>query len=285
MTDAAAFIASQLKRGSLGHAYLVETASGGEALLGRLARLIQCEEGTGCGECSSCRAFDSGNHPDIITLRHSKEDYSVDDVRSQLADDIGIRPYRFPRKIYLIPEAERLSDKCQNALLKTLEEPPSYGVILLAAPGRSSFLPTVLSRLTFLRAWGEESTESAGKAEGREWLLGILRRIEYLDMGEILSLTDGMKQADLSDEDALRIWEYYGRDLMLAAAGNEGFSFPEAARQIKEQAARLKDEDLRGLWGEIALARARIRSNVNSTYVWEILCLYFRQVLIESKEN
>lgn len=285
MTDAAAFIASQLKRGSLGHAYLIETETAGEALLGRLARLIQCEEGSGCGSCPSCRAFDSGNHPDIITLRRAKEDYGVEEVRSQLADDMGIRPYRFPRKVYLIPEAERLSDKCQNALLKTLEEPPAYGVILMAAPGRSSFLPTVLSRLTLLRARGEESPKPAGEGEGREWLLGILRRMEYLDMGEILSLSDGMKQAGLGDEDALRIWEQYGRDLMLAAAGGEGFSYPEAAHQIKEQAGRLTDETLKGLWREIALARDRIRSHVNSAFVWEILCLYFRQVLIESKEN
>ena len=76
----------------------------------------------------------SGNHPDIIYVEHEKPNViSVDNIRQQVNGDISIKPYSGAHKIYIIDEAEKMNVQAQNALLKTLEEPPEYAVILLLA--------------------------------------------------------------------------------------------------------------------------------------------------------
>ena len=77
-------------------------------------------------------ALESGNQPDIIKVTHEKPNtISVDDIRTQVNNDIVIKPYSSKYKIYIIPEADLMSAQAQNALLKTIEEPPEYAVIML----------------------------------------------------------------------------------------------------------------------------------------------------------
>ena len=81
-----------------------------------------------CGKCLSCIQVQSGNQPDIITITHEKPNsISVKEIRDMRAD-LSIKPYANARKIYIIPDAEKLTIQAQNALLKTLEEPPEYAV-------------------------------------------------------------------------------------------------------------------------------------------------------------
>ena len=77
-----------------------------------------------CGKCLSCLQAQSGNQPDIITITHARPNsIGVDEIRRMRAD-LQIKPYAGPHKIYIIPDAEKLTIPAQNALLKTLEEPP-----------------------------------------------------------------------------------------------------------------------------------------------------------------
>ena len=96
MTRAETYLREVLARHEL---YFLEAAGPGQAerVMNTAARLIACEKGTGCGICASCRAFDSGNHPDVIRLTKAKAAYSAREIREQLVSDIGIRPYRFAR--------------------------------------------------------------------------------------------------------------------------------------------------------------------------------------------
>ena len=99
-----------------------------------------------CGVCASCMKIAAGDHPDFIEAQHEKPgSFGVDDVR-RLRQDVRIKPYSGDFKIYLLPDAEKLTAQAQNALLKTLEEPPDYAVLILAAKDDAGFLPTVLSR-------------------------------------------------------------------------------------------------------------------------------------------
>ena len=75
---------------------------------------------------------------------------SVDDIREQLVGDVQIKPYQSKYKIYIVPDAEKMNVQAQNALLKTIEEPPVYAVILFLTTNASSFLPTILSRCVVL---------------------------------------------------------------------------------------------------------------------------------------
>lgn len=140
-----------ISTGKISHAYILagEEGSGKHLLASRCAAALLCpDEGPcrPCGNCSSCVQAEAGTNPDIIYVTHEKQLISVGDIRSQVVEDIQLKPYVGKYKIYIIDEAERMNEQAQNALLKTLEEPPSYAVIFLLAANTGSFLPTILSR-------------------------------------------------------------------------------------------------------------------------------------------
>lgn len=289
MNRAEQFFRNVIARKELGHAYLIEAESDVTALAAArtLARIAQCEEGTGCGKCRSCRAFDGGNHPDIITLTHARDQYGVAEVRAQLVEDILIRPYSFSRKVYLLPEAQRLNAACQNAILKTLEEPPVYGLILLATSNRNALLPTVLSRLVVLNADDDFSAEREEQYKAaEERFLTLLCRIEYADASELTGLADSLKKDGLAAEEALSVFEKLLRDLYLAKGGiRKGFTYPAEEKKTRERAAVISDAALAWLWQSLDEAKKCLKSNVNASAVLEVLCLRFRQIMIESKEK
>ncbi|GFI60996.1 DNA polymerase III subunit tau [Clostridiales bacterium] len=133
------------------HAYIIGGAkgSGKKLLASAFAKMLLCcgEGSESCGDCYSCRTFDSGNNPDMIYVYPTKtKALSVDDIREQVTADVNVKPYNNKYKIYMIPKADTLTIQAQNALLKTLEEPPEYAVFLLLAENIDAFLPTVLSR-------------------------------------------------------------------------------------------------------------------------------------------
>ena len=149
-----------LKSEKVSHAYIIagENGSGKEFIARIFAKALQCEhrqdrDGVieSCNECPSCVKALSDNHPDIITITHEKPaSIGVDDIRHGLRDDVVIRPYESKYKIYIIPEGEKMTPAAQNALLKTLEEPPSYIVIIILTNNLNAFLPTITSRCIVL---------------------------------------------------------------------------------------------------------------------------------------
>ena len=133
------------------HAYIFSgnKGSGKRTMAELFAKTLQCEKKgiNPCGKCHSCRQADSHNHPDIRVVSHEKPTVlSVDEIRRQVVADIQIRPYQGPYKIYIIPDAELMAQEAQNALLKTIEEPPAYGVIILLTTDAGKLLETVRSR-------------------------------------------------------------------------------------------------------------------------------------------
>lgn len=113
-----------------------------------LAKTINCERISesveACGECESCKSFQNGNSFSIHELDAASNN-SVDDIRS-LIDQVRIPPQTGKYKIYIIDEVHMLSQQAFNAFLKTLEEPPSYAIFILATTEKHKILPTILSR-------------------------------------------------------------------------------------------------------------------------------------------
>ena len=135
----------------ISHAYILtgEAGMGRKSIANAFAMTLLCEKGGSepCMTCHSCKQVMSGNHPDLIYVKHEKPgSIGVDDVREQINDTIMIRPYSSYYKIYIVDEAEKMTVQAQNALLKTIEEPPSYAVIILITTNQEAFLPTILSR-------------------------------------------------------------------------------------------------------------------------------------------
>jgi DNA polymerase-3 subunit delta' len=148
-----------LRTGKASHAYIItgEKESGKEFIARIFAKTLMCtgrHEDYGliepCHKCHSCIQADSASNPDIITVTHEKPNtISVDEIRA-ICDDVVIKPYVGPYKIYIFPDGEKMNIQAQNALLKTLEEPPSYVVMLILTDNLDVFLPTILSRCVVL---------------------------------------------------------------------------------------------------------------------------------------
>ena len=147
-------LSASFAAGKSSHCYLLcgPAGSGKHTLARLLSAALQCEEqNPPCMSCRSCRKALAGSHPDIITIDDpEKKSVSVELIR-QLQADAYIRPNEASRKIYLIPRAMDLTDAAQNALLKLMEEPPSYAVFLLLTDNAEKLLPTVRSRCAELR--------------------------------------------------------------------------------------------------------------------------------------
>ena len=143
---------SSLRRGRASHFYLISgpAGSGKHTLARLLAAALQCEGPQApCGVCHACRKVLSGNHPDYITVEDPEHKKVAVKIVRQIRDDMFIRPNAGKKKIYLFPQ--QLGTDGQNALLKILEEPPSYGVFILLAENAEQLLTTVRSRSVELK--------------------------------------------------------------------------------------------------------------------------------------
>ena len=121
-----------------------------------MAKAILCnnfkEKNDACCKCQSCVSFDENNNPDILFIKQKdKKTIGIDELREQLLDTINIKPFMYSHKVYIIENAELLTIQAQNALLKTLEEPPEFVVIILVCDNLNALLPTVLSRCMVFR--------------------------------------------------------------------------------------------------------------------------------------
>lgn len=144
---------SSFAKNRVPHFFLICGAEGsGRHTLARLlAAALMCT-GTDrpCGHCEGCRKVLGGIHPDFITVDDPEKKTVPVDLIRQARADIYIQPNEGQRKIYLFPRAQDMLPPSQNALLKILEEPPSYGVFLLITDNAEKLLPTVRSRCTEL---------------------------------------------------------------------------------------------------------------------------------------
>ena len=147
-------LSMSFQAGRTSHCYLLcgPEGSGNRTLARILSAALQCEgHSAPCGRCGPCRKVFANIHPDVITIDDpEKKTVSVDLIR-QLQADAYIRPNEGAKKIYLIPRSQDMTDNAQNALLKLIEEPPSYAVFLLLTDNAEKLLPTVRSRAVELR--------------------------------------------------------------------------------------------------------------------------------------
>ena len=140
---------NQIKAGRIGHAYLFcGTRGTGKTTVAKIfAKAVNCEnpvDGSPCGECSSCRAIAAGTSMNVIEIDAASNN-GVENIR-QIREEVSYSPTEGRYKVYIIDEVHMLSIGAFNALLKTLEEPPSYVIFILATTESHKIPVTILSR-------------------------------------------------------------------------------------------------------------------------------------------
>lgn len=295
------------------HAYILngEEDSGKMTLAEAFAAALQCERhGTSpCGNCHSCKQAEHKNQPDIVYVTHEKPNtVSVNDIRFQVNDDVALKPYSSKYKIYIIDEAEKMNVQAQNALLKTIEEPPAYGIFLLLTTNADSFLPTILSRCVRLdlRAVEDEkikkylmtekktpdyqadicvafSQGNVGKAvrlagsenfhELKESVLQLMKRLGEIDLYEMTQAVKQIEQHKLEINDYFDLMMIWYRDVLLykATADANRLIFRDEIYSIKKEASHSSYSGIEEILKALDKAKTRLRANVNFELVMELL--------------
>ena len=140
---------TDVKNNSVSHAYILEGPEGiGKKTAAKIfARALHCSGSVKpCGRCPACVMHGAGTHPDVMFVEpEDNGNIKIDTVRTA-SEELYMRPRLAERKVLIIEGADGMNDAAQNALLKTFEEPPSYGTVVLLSENIQNLLPTIRSR-------------------------------------------------------------------------------------------------------------------------------------------
>lgn len=313
-----------LKLNKVSHAYIIngERSSGKEFIAKIFAAALQCENpdtASGitepCQVCHSCRQMATGNQPDVLYISHEKPGtIGVEDIRGQINGTVAIKPYSSPRKVYIMNEAEKMTVQAQNALLKTLEEPPEYTVILLLTTNMDTLLPTILSRCVLLNMKPVRDSEvkkylmetmqlpdykadictafargNIGKAKLlaaseefdhiKEEAITLLKYINDMEISEIVTAIKKINEYKLDVNDYMDILAIWYRDVLMFKATNDlnHLIFREEIQYIKKVADRSTYEGIELIINALDKAKNRLKANVNFDLTMELLLLTVKE--------
>ena len=312
------------------HAYIINgpDKSGKMMLAEAFAQTLECEkledvvknaaqpsDVEPCMECHSCKQAMTKNQPDIIYVRHEKPNtISVDDIRTQVNNDIVIKPYSSRYKIYMIDEAEKMNEQAQNALLKTIEEPPAYAILILLTTNAAAFLPTILSRCVTLnlKAVPDEKIKkflmahyqipdyqadvcvafaqgNVGKAiqlaasddfnELKASALQLIKRLHDIDLYEMTEAVKQISEYKLQINDYFDLMMIWYRDVLYYKATKDvnGLIFKDEVYDIKRQAEQSSYNGIEEILQALSKAQVRLNANVNFDLVIELLLLTIKE--------
>lgn len=309
-----------IKLDKVSHAYIIsgERCMGKEFIARIFSMALQCEQREGiepCQECRACRQALGNNHPDILFIAHEKPNtIGVEDIRGQINSGVAIKPYSGPKKIYVISEAEKMTVQAQNALLKTLEEPPGYAVILLLVTNVDSLLPTILSRCILLnmkpvpdkmvKKFLMETMEipdykadicvafargNVGKAKllasseefekVKDEAILLLKNIGNMEINEIIPAIKKISDYKFDVNDYLDILAIWYRDVLLFKATRDAnhLIFREELQYIKRVADTFAYEGIEEVIDAMEKAKTRLHANVNFELTMELLLMTIKE--------
>lgn len=303
----------------MNHAYILngERDSGKKTLVRVVSKALLCEENQAdpCNKCRSCLQADSGNHPDIIWVKHEKPNViSVNDIRDQVNASVAVKPYQGKYKIYIIPDAELMNNQAQNALLKTIEEPPEYVIIFLLTSNMDRILDTISSRcinlnikpvrqievLDYLKNELGVSEEKAyfcmeysfgnlGKAirlatsteynEIKDAVISIMEQIYTMEMEDIIVAVQSLAKYDLEISESMDMMLMWYRDILMVKVSNSAnkLVFKEEYSVMRKQSNHISYEGIETVIKAIEKAKVRLEANVRKDILLELLLLTIKE--------
>lgn len=315
------YIGNAVTADAVSHAYIFngERGSGKKLLASLFAMSLQCqnrdEDGDACGKCQSCKQAINGNQPDIIKVTHEKPaTISVDDIREQVNNDIVIKPYSSRYKIYIIPEADMMSVQAQNALLKTIEEPPEYAVLFLLTENAETLLPTIRSRCVMMRLRNIKdklvkkylmeqmgipdykadicvafAQGNIGKAielatsehfnEIKEEAVHLLQNIDDIQVEELIAAVKKCSAYKMEINDYLDVISIWYRDVLIfkATKNVDRVVFSDQLKHIRDRVNKSSYEGIENILEGLEKAKARLKANVNFELTMELLLLTIKE--------
>lgn len=314
-----AHLSSAMKNNKISHAYIFngEHGSGKKMLARAFAKALECEAGYGdcCDMCRACHQVDTGNHPDIKWVSHEKpSSIGVEDIRVQVNNDIEIKPYSGKYKIYIIDEAEKMTQQAQNALLKTIEEPPAYGIIMLLTSSIDMMLPTIRSRCVTLNLRAVEfekirdylmdkyevpdyqakvcaafSQGNMGKAirmatssdfnAMQEEVLHLLKNLDDMEIHDIMNEIKNLSEYKVDIYDVIDMMMIWYRDIMMLKITNDPnlLIYQEEYGALNKRARKTSYNGIDNIIQAMEKAKMRLKANVNFDLSLEMMLLTIKE--------
>lgn len=300
------------------HAYLIlGTGSVGKETLARtFAMALNCQHPDStmrpCGECSACTRIASGNHPDILYSENDPNTgvLKIEEIRTVM-QRLSLKPFEARYRIAIFRDFDHAQPRAQDALLKTLEEPPSYAMLILLAQSREALLPTITSRsqslhlrpvaLTVVRdvlinrygADEERATLLARLSGGRlGWAINAMQenshldqRAEALDMLESIlgmnraqrfDLAEGLSKDKAALATLLELWQTYWRDLVLLCEGSRLVPANyDRAERLEQWANRVQPDAALAALHKTGETLRLLQYNINTRLALEAMFLHY----------
>jgi len=255
---------AEIKSKRLSHAYLFLGCQKEimEKCALKFAKALNCLKQTGgltgCEECISCKKIEHFNHPDIghIHAEGISRQIKIEQIRN-LRKDACLKPIEARKKVYIIYDADSITEQASNCLLKTIEEPPKDVIIILIGSNLSSILPTIVSRCQIIKFHESKYAKKAHNEEGS--YIDEFLNIENRFSPETLEFIKRPKSEQLKTVDLLLT---YFRDMLV---GTFPVSDPNA--RIYESGSDPSPENILILMKELLKSKELLQSNVNSKLV------------------
>jgi len=298
------------------HAYLIvgSESIGKETLARALAMTLNCisedENARPCGQCSSCKRIASGNHPDMIysELDGTTGALKIEEIRA-VTGKIALKPYEARYRIAILRDFDHARPQAQDALLKTLEEPPPQALMILLAPSTESVLPTIASRSQVIHlrpvptevvhnvlinekhvpedqadllarlsggrmGWVMQALAEPSMLEQRTAALDLLESLIPMNRAKRFEIAEDLSKDKLALYPLLELWQSYWRDVLLICQGigdnPANIDRIAALQQIANTTS--KDEALKALQATRTLLSS-LSTNLNLRLAIEVMFL------------